>query len=355
MVATMINSNDISVVVQGAIDKENTPKCLKSIRKYLPDAEIILSTWEGSDVSNLDYDVLVLNKDPGGYKHDFAIYNKSRSMNNFNRQLVSAQNGVFKANRKYCLKLRSDLELNNSNFIKYWDKFNKQNDEYKIFKHRVLCSSIYSREYSCNITGNSLPTPFHPSDFWFFGLTEDLKDYFCACPMQTREEASNWTFKYPNRLPYSSMLWKFAPEQFFCVNWVKKHYPNIQFYDWSDWNPENIEFSNNILYNNFIFLDYEQSGIYSDKHSEAIKNIYKINGLITFRHFQHQYKQYCNGTYKYIKDASFYKYKLKQHYRTFMLPFRYIKSWIGEIFSLLYYFFAVIFSSIFGVNNHDRK
>ena len=46
----MINSKDISVVVQGAIDKENTPKCLESIRKYLPDAEIILSTWEGSEV-----------------------------------------------------------------------------------------------------------------------------------------------------------------------------------------------------------------------------------------------------------------------------------------------------------------
>ena len=55
----MINSIDISVVVQGAIDKENTPKCLKSIREFLPNAKIILSTWKNSNVENLDYDMLV--------------------------------------------------------------------------------------------------------------------------------------------------------------------------------------------------------------------------------------------------------------------------------------------------------
>ena len=37
-----MKSNDITVVVQGAIDRKLTPKCLKSIRKHLPDAEIIL-------------------------------------------------------------------------------------------------------------------------------------------------------------------------------------------------------------------------------------------------------------------------------------------------------------------------
>ncbi len=337
----MINSNDISVVVQGAIDKENTPKCLKSIRKYLPDAEIILSTWEGSDVSNLDYDVLVLNKDPGGYKHDFAIYNKSRSMNNFNRQLVSAQNGVFKANRKYCLKLRSDLELNNSNFIKYWDKFNKQNDEYKIFKHRVLCSSTYSRECSCQ-SGTGYPTPFHPSDFWFFGFTEDLKDYFCDCPIQTKEEASNWSFKCPNRCPYTTPLWRYAPEQSFCINWVKKYYPNIQFYDWSDWNSENIEFSNNILYNNFIFLDYEQSGIYSKKHKWAYENQDKIIGLITYNHFQEQYSQYCDNNYKINTQKKNYSYQLDKHWQKFITPLKSLNSWLSQIVSIIYYAFMVL-------------
>ena len=65
MIINGIDTNDISVVVQGAIDQINTPKCLRSIRKRLPGAEIILSTWEGSPIDGLDYDKLVLNKDPG--------------------------------------------------------------------------------------------------------------------------------------------------------------------------------------------------------------------------------------------------------------------------------------------------
>ena len=65
MIVGSIDTKDISIVVQGAVDPKNTPKCLTSIRKYLPGAEIILSTWEGTDCTGLDYDVLVLNKDPG--------------------------------------------------------------------------------------------------------------------------------------------------------------------------------------------------------------------------------------------------------------------------------------------------
>ena len=159
--------------------------------------------------------------------------------------------------------MRSDLELKNANFLNYINKFKIRNEKYSFLNNKIIASSIYSREYSCEIIGKGLPTPFHPTDFWLFGLTEDIKDYFLNTDTISKEEAGNWNFKYPNRLPYKTMLWRYAPEQQFCVNWVKKYYPNLQFEDWSDWNEENIELSNNILYNNFIFLDFEQSGIYS--------------------------------------------------------------------------------------------
>ena len=50
----MIDSNDISVIVQGAINKNETTKCLQSIRQYLPGAEILLSTWDGSNITDLE-------------------------------------------------------------------------------------------------------------------------------------------------------------------------------------------------------------------------------------------------------------------------------------------------------------
>ena len=77
----------MSVVVQGAIDKDYTSKCLASIRKYLPEAEIILSTWEGCDVEGLDYDNLLLNKDPG--TSDLIRKYPFEHPNNVNRQIVS--------------------------------------------------------------------------------------------------------------------------------------------------------------------------------------------------------------------------------------------------------------------------
>ena len=39
-----IPSNKINVVVQGAISAEHTQNTLQSIRQYLPEAELILST-----------------------------------------------------------------------------------------------------------------------------------------------------------------------------------------------------------------------------------------------------------------------------------------------------------------------
>ena len=74
----MIDSKEISVIVQGAVDKKITPKTLKSVRKYLPNAEIILSTWEGTDISGLDYDIVLLSKDPGAYIFDW----ESKKLNN---------------------------------------------------------------------------------------------------------------------------------------------------------------------------------------------------------------------------------------------------------------------------------
>ena len=49
-----ISSKELSVVVQGAVSPLETISCLKSIRKYLPDAQIILSTWKNSDISELN-------------------------------------------------------------------------------------------------------------------------------------------------------------------------------------------------------------------------------------------------------------------------------------------------------------
>lgn len=290
MVINNIDTKDISVVVQGAIDKEYTKKCLKSIRKYLPGSEIILSTWEGSNIDGLDYDILALNKDPGGKIFDFT----KNVVNNTNRQLISTKNGLKKVNNKYTLKFRSDNILIDNKFLNYFNKFNFYNDMYKTFQSRVLVSCVYSREFS---EETKFPTPFHPSDFFIFGYSSDIKNYIYDTELLKDESLSNFNCKYNNKLPYKNNTYQYTPEQYFCYSWIKRHFDDIVFDDWSDWNDRNIEQSNNILYNNFVFLDPYQSCFINYKHSWALELYHSINGLITYKVFQKYYKKLCDNNY----------------------------------------------------------
>lgn len=365
-----IESKNISVVIQGPIYRNVTEECIKSIRHWLPDAEIILSTYYASGASDLDCDILVENNDPGAAIADFDI----NYSNNFNRQLITTQKGIEKSTQKYILKLRTDLVLHNTKFLDYYDKFQARNEKYSIFNCRVLCSAIYSKEcWLARNINSTHPTPFHPSDFWFFGLAEDIKDYFLNTQPATEQELGNWKYKYPNRIPYPNAIFRYAPEQSFCYSWAKRKFPDISFEDLSDYHTATIELSNNILYNNFIFLGYYESGIFCKKHEWALRNENKIKGLITFNLFQKRYKQYCDEDFL-IEDCSQtsiipetqtkdsiipsqptlkqrkynkYKDKIKKHYNQFIAPLSKIITWILQPFSILFYIIKLLLNSYF--------
>ena len=165
---------EVSIVVQGPIIKNSGPEnntnstksVLKSIRSCIPEAEIILSTWLGSDIVDLDYDQLVMNSDPGSW--DFLIPTKGQ---NFHRQFVSTSRGLSLVTRKYAAKLRSDTLLENSGFLKFADD-SPSRDWLRIFSDRVAISA-----YSC-FDPRSTQTLFHPSDLFFFGRSNDLRMIF---------------------------------------------------------------------------------------------------------------------------------------------------------------------------------
>ena len=341
-----IKSVDLSVVVQGAIDKEITLECLKSIRNFLPDAEIILSTWQGSDVKGLDYDILVINKDPGAIKTDLV----NNVTNNQNRQLVSTREGIKKASRKYILKLRTDFVLHSAKFLEYWNKFLSRHETYNIFRHKIIASSVFSRIAS---DFNHRPILFHPSDFFLLGLADDLKDYFDSIRLATDDELGNWQYLYPNKIPYPEAHYRYAPEQFFLLSYTKQFF-DIKFDDWTDWNQENIELSKNILYNNFIFLDYKQSGIFSEKFAYELENSDKIYGLISFDKYENIYQKEFDSTYikEPVKPIGFDEYqvlnsKFKKHLSYFLKPFRKIFTWIWAPIPILCNLIKLLFNVYF--------
>lgn len=222
----MIQSKDISVVIQGPIEwaidsKRNagiTVSLSKQIRKLLPDAEIILSTWEGQKFDAIEYDKLILSDDPGPQ----GVW-PSYVPNNVNRQIVCTVVGLTAATRKYALKIRTDMVLESTDFLKIFENAKPlKSDKRNVFARPVLTNNFSSRN-TAEILKRlpSHPLPFHPSDHVSFGLTEDVR-FLWDIPLQNDEEALHFMdHSQPNRFRFSEFS-RLTPEQYIFTSALAK-------------------------------------------------------------------------------------------------------------------------------------
>ncbi|WNX85162.1 WavE lipopolysaccharide synthesis family protein [Agathobaculum sp. NTUH-O15-33] len=302
MTINEIDTKDISIVIQGAVDRENTARSIASIRKNLPQAEIILSTWEGTDVSCLNSDIVVFSKDPYGFQDKFC----STFTNNTLRQLISTQNGIHKATRRYILKIRSDLIIKSCNFLKYFNRFTERDDRYKLFHHRLIFSSFFSKKF-CSSDIADQPLPFHVSDWLAFGFSEDIRLlYSVELP---KEPETAW---YLNINKYRGVKadllrgsHRYAPEQYIFYNACKRVFPEIVFDNYLDYNRSNIQWSENLIIQNCILLDPWQFRFVcgkkkagSDRYNKWTKYPFTMpkslrRGMYSHKVFINDYEKYC--------------------------------------------------------------
>lgn len=339
---SQIDIKDISVVVQGAVDRKYTIKCLKSIRKKLPQAEIVLSTWEGTDVSSLDYDVLVLNKDPGAY-----VFTPDGKKQNQNRQILSTQNGVKNASRKYVLKIRSDMKIMGTHFLSYFDKFKERNKECKILQKRILINSLYTRS-----PDSKKPFLFHPSDWMMFGLREDVLNLW-DIPLAPEPETSQYFVKYP-QLPHNQgCLTRWHAEQYVWLAFLKKNGIKIDFDNYMVFNDKLARLSRLSIVNNCTLLEYrEQFDILCQKYP------YKYGDSPTMHHLEwlFNYKELCSPNYNiplfYILKTvwkqnpdrlSIYKH-IHKLFKPFILMLR--CRWIEDLFAIPFYMIKALCSFV---------
>lgn len=309
-----INSKDISVIVQGAIDNEETPKCLKSIRECLPDCEIILSTWQNSDTNGLDFDILVLSEDPGSVTVEESKH--QMFCNNINRQLISTQEGLKNAARTYALKLRSDLILTNADFLEYFDKFQSKSKNYNLFKRKILVSDLFTRFNMKTNDRKRVKMPFHISDWWQFGLREDLETYFLDTKPVEEPYFTNYFNLEENKhkdTPYRTHKFKFSPEQYFAYSCFNRNFEDIYMEDASDYSDELMEKFRECIVNNFVVLEFKHSGICLNKYPycKYSKNERFLGdpyiGLYNFYRYENEYKKYCDKNYTITASDSFFK------------------------------------------------
>lgn len=207
-----ISTEQISFVVQGPIigsiadepEKQFTRLCCENIRKHFPGAEIVLSTWKGSAFEHISYDVVVENEDPGAYK---MTLNGEERYNNTNRMIVSTINGLKKASRQYCVRMRSDMSICSSRICELLGKYNKGSDG-KIFDERVVTLSAINPHRSDIL--------YAVNDWFYFGKTTDLINLY-DIPLQ---QVSDLNVDEETGMP----LWEdnVVAEQYIWTSFLKK-------------------------------------------------------------------------------------------------------------------------------------
>ncbi|MCL2469634.1 MAG: WavE lipopolysaccharide synthesis family protein [Alphaproteobacteria bacterium] len=266
----MCKTKDISFVIQGKVNPEVTSQAMAGIRALFPDAEIVLSTYTGTDTTGLDCDKVVLVEDPGCF-----FYNGRE--NNINRQIQTTLEGLKAATRTYAFKLRTDFIITGRGFLDYFDLFPKSDENYKVFEHKILSCVFFARD-----PRKRKPRSFHPSDLAFFGLRADLLKLF-DIPFMTEEES----------VSYKKGRYKYVPEQHIWVNCLLKSGKEIHFKHQRDTSEKIATDTEKYAVSNFIYLDFEQFSLVTPKHLSAVTSNH-FRDVITHIEWQRLYRKYLD-------------------------------------------------------------
>lgn len=172
-----LSAGKLGVVIQGPVltdGPRTTAATLASVRRHLPGATVVLSTWEGEPTAGLEPDTVVRSRDPGG----LLPRRPGGKPNNVHRQLVSTAAGLAALQTTYALKLRSDSLLLNGDVLRAPASFDDAcvGHPTRVFDERVVITTHYTR-YPARVDREMT---YHPSDVAQFGALRDLRELWTA-------------------------------------------------------------------------------------------------------------------------------------------------------------------------------
>lgn len=308
-----MNTSDISIVVQGAVDEGGIPILAERLRDAFPKAELILSTYEGTVTDHLSFDQVVYSKDPGCT----VVDDVSGIMNNVNRQITTTKAGLALVTRPYVLKTRTDVLIHDGAFLDFFEKFNDVSSE--IFMKRLLICNYFTRN------PRIFPTCFHPSDWMVFGLTEDVKKFYDV-PFQTEEDANWFRHHEKTSMIFINHIARYTPEQHIFISFLRK-YKDFDCDSYYHRDDELVSLTEWAFANCFIVLDYQKH-----LNIEFVKynpNRYKEHYTL-LHHWQWKglYEKYC----KKKNNLSYLSYRI--HGKAYIIPYK-IRTAIIKILDIL--------------------
>ena len=287
-VVMRIDPRDISVVVQGPVigpshatpEARLTQRCLESVHRHLPGAQIVFSTYRDVDVRDLRYDVLVENDDPGALLQNDEL----RVPNNVNRQIVTTRNGLRVSDRRFTMKLRSDLLLHGADWLEHFGAYPRRCGQWRVFDERLLNCTVYARN-----PRSIYCYPFHPSDWLFFGLRDDMLRLW-DIPLAPEPETSRWFEHRPRPVPdvAISNLCRYVAEQYIWVSCLRKYGP-LRFDHCHDLSNDAAELTELTFANNLVLLEPRQLQIRFLKYRVARRDWCTLYSHADWRSMYHAY------------------------------------------------------------------
>lgn len=277
-----ISTDQISVVIQGAIGRDDLPEqVVESARRHLPGCEIVLSTWEGERDLAGPVDQRIESEDPGA---PWQVHEEWPA--NTNRLLRSTLAGLEACTRPYTLKLRTDTPVSGTGFLEIFERYPERGAALRLLQDRIVVINFYCWNPDRRPFGL-----FSVADTVNFGRTADLLDVWSR-PLDEEPANSIWFESHsrpqPNLAPWAAF--RYTPEQLLWLGFLRKHV-QVPFEHFSDVTPTSRILADLSLANNAIIVAPAEFEVELPKF--AGREPLESDALISHEMWLKLYERYC--------------------------------------------------------------
>lgn len=291
-------ASSLSIVVQGGLSTQNIQSVATNCthwRTIFPEAEIILSvsSTDGLRLEPAETRIAAITLDPllaaGSVVVAAArilmatcdaivaaddalplppIKSDSPALNHANLQIAAARRGLAVATGSHVLRVRSDLVFADDGFIDQWQQLKAlPRGEDAILVDRVLVSNLYTLN---PYTFERLP--FHISDWFHFGRTEDVRLIWEVPPVPFADAVHYTTVAHhpTSNLDERKMLCRLAVEQHIIFEGIGRRLPGLTLDRHNDWTSREAFLS--LLCDEFIIADLATARCVFPKYAHDIGN-----------------------------------------------------------------------------------
>jgi hypothetical protein len=296
--ASLQEDGALSIIIQGSLYDHNLVEVATNCqhwRDLFPRAEIILSIAvtdilvgsKGRRVLLEEARLIPVHRHNGLFQTALARINGAcdkiclsegalplppikfdHKINNINLQIVAAQAGLDVVSGLYTLRIRNDMIFASDEFIAFYgDNYAIPRPFTSLLRQRVMISPLFTLN---PFTMERIP--FHFSDWFHFGLTEDIRRIWDVPEMPLRDAIYHNTHRHA---PHSNSLERkfrvrFAVEQYISFKFLSKMMPMLCLSYINE--PEAAERSMEILLSEFLISDLKTIELVFEKYTKAMND-----------------------------------------------------------------------------------